>query len=198
MIYGMTSPPDAAFLQRPSAGVISQRLRLVYPFRIGREQLGRARELLTGGGMWTAGELNEEYRKEMLEGASDFVFGALRDGKPEHYYCHEASFRTTNERDARKSPGASYRGFLNGDHGIKWLVNPLGKAEDGKVKDRARPRSEKFWVDRKHGAELFLNPFGSGVLSIALVRELPEEPSWADLLGFVYHLSHIKRRSPLI
>lgn len=114
-----------------------------------------------------------------------------------YYFQHHATFDTPNERHSKKN-GARFECFLNGDHGETWI----SQRQQPPKKDQKRaspPAVAAFFVDPKHHAEVFLNPFGCGILSLTLIRNLPPHPQpWADTLDFAYHLSHIKRRTPIL
>ena len=192
------SATDPAFEGQAQA-VLSQRLRLVYPFRIPRESLSEARATLEGSGIWHPIPLSEEFRKEMLEAASQFVFGALRDQPAPNYFRHQTSFAFGPQSDRdRRGIGPKFAAFLNGTHGLQWLVNPVNQRHNPQVERRDRPVLSEFLIDADLGAEMFLNPFGSGIVCLTLLREFQSCPQWCDLLDFVYHLSHIKYRPPLI
>ena len=188
---------DPSF-DREVPGLLSQRLRLVYPFRVPRSELSGVAGKLENSGIWKAGDLNEEFRKEMLDSASSFVFGAMSHDAPPYYFRNEATFDMSGERSSTRKAGPRYSCFLNGDHGIRWLLHQVRREHNSKVKDRDRPTITQFEVNKTHAAEIFLNPFGCGVVTLTLERLLPPNTSWGDLLDFVYHISHIRRRPPLI
>ena len=199
--YSTHMPPDPAFAAPPPAQLLSHRLRLLYPFRVPRAELPHIAAALTQKGLWVhQPELNEELRKEMTEAASDFVFGALRDQPAPYYFQHRATFDTANERHTSNTPGALYELFLNGDKGEAWISERKKALEPRKDGKRSTPPAvAAFFVDRKHHAEIFLNPFGCGILSLTLIRDLPAQPQpWADTLDFAYNLSHLKRRTPML
>ena len=83
---------DPKFATAPPCGrVLSQRVRLVYPFQIRlRDRVQACVQSLESSGSWKTAELNEEFRKEMLEEASSFVFGAGRS-ESAGYYLRESS-----------------------------------------------------------------------------------------------------------
>jgi hypothetical protein len=236
---------DPAFASPPNAAkVISQRVRLVYPFQLKHRDHVQARlKDLLASGLWICGEsfkteakrfpedsadhrrlmqlykqyhLSDEFRKEMLEETSSFVFGAGRDQPVTNYLRYNGP---------AFAGSALIRTIANGHHALRWIYDQAvtateaaklslelpdtsgstatGTTSTPKTKQkRTRPAGPgveyAYHVDPKLGIELFLNPFGSGVVTVTLIRqELPEKPPWGDLLDFVYHLSHIKRRAPV-
>ncbi len=195
---------DPKFAQSPPARVLSQRARLVYPFQISQPaMLNACAEKLASSSNWKREErINEEFRKEMLEEASNFVFGVCREDRAAYYFRSAGGIFDIhpNTRNAGGLAGPLFGCFLNGGKGAKWYFNGLAHAGGKTAATQDRPAEElRFRVDRKHDAELFLNPFGGGVLSITiLIEDLNADAPWGHLLDSVYHLSHLKYRAPMI
>ena len=202
---------DPKFAVPPPCGqILSHRVRLVYPFQIKiRDRVPHCINALQTSGAWTTAKLNEEFRKEMQEEASSFVFGAGRN-ESVGYYLRESSGALDippNTRGGRNLSGPLFGCFADGDDGAAWLYNPIRRQENKTADARARPggvgREFRYRVDLTHGAEIFLNSFGSGILTVSLLRDIfpqfsEDAPTpWGELLDFVYHLSHVKYRVPM-
>ena len=187
----MTKPFDKAFEGQPPARVLSHRVRLLYPFTVPKDLLPGVFATLREKSGFRSGELSKEFRTEMLDEASEFIFGATRD-KPAPYYLRLAATCDAPEKNLR------FAAILNGEHGVRWLLNPANQLANSTVNPRTQPPVSVFAIAEKHGIEVFSNAFGSAVLSITLEHHLPATPVWGDLLDWVYHLSHLKIRIPML